>query len=321
MRKSRNALVAAMALGAVCITGSVASAQTGTADNISQVEGAVAPNFQKSTKAGRATLFAQVQTFDGDMGPRTIVAEATERVTVHFDNDIQVLPGTSAGKFPTCGGQGGSDIDATSTQQAIAECKAAIIGSGAAEALVPTGLDPPAPPSALLELTVTTFNGPTTVPGGPCTPPSGPNTGGPEGCEYVGGEPQIILHAYEPNVPFTTTVGGEVRPSTDVTADYGESLVVNDAPNTAGDAGSLILFGSTVGRTIVERKRVGPPDNRRTVTKLFDYVKATCQDDDATPEGVNLEYDFKADFVYDDNTPDSDTFKQKCGNETSTPAP
>jgi len=318
MRKSRNALVAALALGTVLGTGSIALAQTGTADNISQIEGAVAPNFQKSFKAGRATLFTQVQTFDGDMGPRTIPDNAAERVLVEFDNDIQVLPGASAGKFPTCGGQGGSDIDNTSTAQAVAECKDAIVGSGAAEALVPT--PPGAPvPSVLLELTVTTINGPTTVNGGPCTPPTGAGTGGPEGCEYQGGNPQIILHAYEPNVPFTTTVGGELRPSTDVSADYGTSLVVNDAPDTAGDAGSLILFGSTVGRTLVEKSTIGPPNNRRRITKLFDYVKATCQDDG--PTGGGLEYDFKATFTYDDNTTDTDTFKQKCGNETSTPAP
>ncbi len=47
-------------------------------------------------------------------------------------------------------------------------------------------------------------------------------------------------------------------------------------------------------------------------------MRATCGDDDATA-GVNLEYDFRGEWVYDDGTTDSDTFRQKCGNETSTP--
>lgn len=324
MRKTRSVLVGALALGAVLVTGSVAQAQTGDVDNTSSVEAGISPNFQNSTRAGAATLTAQVQTFDADSGPLTIVSKAAERVEVHFDNDLQLLPGQAATKFDQCGGQGGSDLDGASTSQAIAECSDAIVGSGYAEAIVPTGAPPPAPPTALLELTVTTFNGPTTVPGGACVTP-GDGVGGPEGCEYVGGQPQIILHAYEPNVPFVTTVGGEIRNSNETAAGgepYGKALIVNDAPDTAGDVGSLILFGSTVGAQI-DQLKVKRDGSKREVTKLkqHNYFAATCNDDGAGPATGGLEYDFRGEWVYDDGTTDADTFRQKCGNETSTPAP
>ncbi len=167
---------------------------------------------------------------------------------------------------------------------------------------------------------MTTFNGPVTVPGAACTPP-GDGVGGPEGCEYEGGNPQVILHAYEPNVPFITTVGGEVRDSDETVAGgepYGKMLVVNDAPDTAGDAGALVLFGSTVGADVTEVKvKKNNTKKEKTKVKEYDYVKATCQDDGASG---GLEYDFRGEWVYDDGTTDTDTFKQKCGNETSTPA-
>ena len=336
MRKTRNALVAVVALGSVLGTASVASAADST-DNTSSVQAGISPNYQSSTKAGEATLFSQVQTQDTDgigpdpdgpggptppfgVGPLALVSKAAERVEVHFDNDM-VFNGSPT-KFDTCGGQGGQDLDGTTTAQAVAECKDAVVGAGAAEALVPTQLPAPAPPTAKLELTITTFNGPTTVPGGACTPP-GDGVGGPEGCEYVGGFPQIILHAYEPNIPFTTTVGGEVRNSDEVAGGgepYGKVLVVNDAPDTAGDAGSLILFGSTVGADVTEIKvKNNNTKKEKTIVKEFDYIKATCQDDGAG--GGGLEWDFRGEWIYDDGTTDSDTFRQKCANETSTPAP
>lgn len=319
MRKSRNALVAVVALGSVLGTASVASAVDSTA-NTSSVEAGISPNYQSSTKAGEATLFSQVQTFDSTNGPLTIVNKAAERVEVHFDNDM--VFNAKPQKFDTCGGQGGNDLDGTTTSQAVAECKDAVIGAGAAEAIVPTGLGPPAPPTAQLELTITTINGPVTVPGGACTPPAD-GVGGPEGCEYQGGNPQIILHAYEPNIPFTTTVGGEVRNSDETAAagePYGKVLVVNDAPDTAGDAGSLILFGSTVGADVTEVKvKKDGTKKEKTKVKEYDYIQATCQDD--TPAGGGLEWDFRGEWIYDDGTTDADTFKQKCANETSTPAP
>jgi len=319
MRKTRNALIGALALGSVLVAAPSALGQ-GDVDNTSSVEAGISPNYQSSTKAGEATLFSQVQTFDNNEGPLTIVGKAAERVEVHFDDDM-VFNG-SPSKFKTCGGQGGQDLDGTTTSQAVAECKKAVVGAGAAEALVPTGV--PAQPVAQLELTITTINGPITVPGGTCTTP-GDGVGGPEGCEYEGGNPQIILHAYEPNIPFTTTVGGEVRDSNETTAggeEYGKVLIVNDAPDTAGDAGSLILFGSTVGADVTEVKvKKNNTKKEKTTVKEFDYIKATCEDDGPGLADGGLEWDFRGEWIYDDGTADADTFRQKCANETSTPAP
>ena len=312
MRKSRYALVAALACGTVLGTSSLAFAD-GAADNISSIEAGVSPNYQSSTKAGPATLFSQVQTFDADGGPFTIVDKAAERVTLDFDDDIKILDGKAATKFDECGGQGGNDLNAFTTAQAARECRDAVVGSGQAVALVPAA--PPAPPVVPVELTITTINGPETVPGGTCTTP-GENQGGPEGCEYVGGNPQIILHAYNQTLAFITTVGGEVRDSvnSDADEDYGKALIVNDAPDTAGDAGSLILFNSTVGKEITQIK-VKKDGTKNEVTKVkdYNYVTATCGNDGANG---GLEYDFRGHWVYDDNTTDVDTFKQKCSNET-----
>lgn len=335
MRKMRNAAIAALGFGMVLVTAPSALAD-GASENESSIQAGISPNVQSATNAGPATLFSQVQTFDNDEGPATIAAQAAERVTIDFDNDLTI----NADDFDQCGGQGGNDLDTSTTAQAVATCESAVIGSGQAEALIPTGAPPPAPPTAKLELTISTINGPTTVAGGPCAAPAA-GVGGPEGCEYTGGNPQVILHAYNQGLAFITTVGGEIRPSTDNTADYGQSLVVNDAPDTAGDAGSLILFNSTVGaqiqsgtdtdtdtdkgKTKTKKKKKG---NKTTITKtrvdtktvtstpLFsNYVTATCADDGAAAGGT--EYDFKGTWVYDDATVDTDTFKQKCGN----PAP
>ncbi len=79
--------------------------------------------------------------------------------------------------------------------------------------------------------------------------------------------PQIILHAYQPNTGVINTTGGEVQPSTDVSADYGSKLVVNDAPDIGGDAGSLILFNSTVGKTLIETK-VKKNNTKKEKTKV-----------------------------------------------------
>ncbi len=317
MRKTRNALVAA-ALGAGLVfgTSSVAWAD-GASENESQVEAGISPNAQSATTPGPATLFAQVQTFDNDEGPLKIPDKAAEQVFIDFDNDITIDPS----KFAQCGGQGGNDLDTSSTQQVVENCpKDSIIGSGQAEALVP-GL-------GRVELTITSLNGPTTVAGGACTPPAD-GTGGPEGCAYVGGNPQIILHAYNQGIAFITTVGGEIQNSPDSTADYGKRLAVTDAPDTAGDAGALILFNSTVGGTVIEDTSNTTNDKKRkkkgkkiiitkttTITNdkvLHPYVSATCGDDGSVALG-GKEYDFKGTWVYDDGTTDTDTYKQKCGN-------
>ncbi len=145
MRKSRNALIGVLAIGTALVAAPGAMAQ-GDVDNTSAVQGGISPNFQNSSKAGEATLFAQVSTADTDgtgvagfgNGPFSLVSKAPERVQVHFDDDLVFNP--KPNKFATCGGQGGNELDTSTTSQAIAECKDAIVGSGIAEAIVPTGV-------------------------------------------------------------------------------------------------------------------------------------------------------------------------------------
>ncbi len=105
MRKSRNMLASGTGArsGARHRIGRPGS--DGCTDNRSEVNAGISPNFQSSTNAGPATLFSQVQTFDADGAPNTVVQQAAERVTVEFDDDMTILPGSSASKFPTCGGQ------------------------------------------------------------------------------------------------------------------------------------------------------------------------------------------------------------------------
>jgi hypothetical protein len=309
MRKTRNALIAAVALGTVLGTGSIAQAQTGAADNVSSVQAGISPNVQRGDTPGVAALTAQVQTFDADGGPLTIPGEAAEQVFLDFDDDLSILPGASAAEYATrqCTAAdftAPATFDTSNTAQVLDVCGDAAVGSGQAEALIPTGGGP-----LKLELTVTALNGATTTAGPDCQTPSGPGTGGPDGCDFVGGNPQIVLHAFAPAISFITTVEGEIQNSpTGLGADYGKRLAVTNAPDTAGDAGALILFNSTVGRNVLER--VERP-NGQVITKQFPYARAICGDDGAS--AGSLEYDFRGEWVYDDNTVDTDTNTQKCG--------
>lgn len=299
MRKMRKAFVATATLGLVFGMSSQAFGD-GASENISQLEGALSPNAQSATKAKAATLFTQVQTFDGAGGPFTIPNKAAEQVFIDFDDDMSL----STKKVKSCGGDGGDDLDTSTTEQAVSVCSKSIVGSGTAQALVPAA--PPAPPVVPVELTVTSINGPQSVAGGACTAPADA-TGGPEGCEFIGGNPTITLHAYNQALSFITTVSGEIQDSPDNSADYGQRLAVTDAPDTAGDAGALILFNSTVGKQTKFTKK----KNGRKVTRFAHYIKATCGDDGVASGGK--EYDFGGTWVYDDGTTDVDTFKQKCG--------
>lgn len=297
MRRSRKALIALLGVGSMLGIAPLAQAQTGAQDNISSIEAGIGPNAQSATKLGRVTLFAQVQTFDADQGPLTVVDKAAEQVYIDFDKDIVLFPE----KYPTCN-LNDAALSAANTSSVINQCGDAAIGSGAANALVPTGFPAPAPPSAQLEFTITALNGPTTTAGPVCQGP-GDGVGGPPGCEFDGGNPSIILHAFTPSPATSIPVRGEIANSPAGPA-FGKRLSVTDAPDTAGDAGSLILFNSTVGRTEVIKTRVGQRPNVRVKTKVNTYTGATCSD------GT---YDFAARWVYDDNTEDTDTFVQRCG--------
>ncbi len=203
------------------------------------MEAGLSPNVQRADPPGVAALSAQVQTFDADEGPLTIVGKAAEQVFLDFDNDMEILPaGASATEWATrqCTAADFTvgSFDSSSTAQVADACGDAIVGSGQAEALLT--LPPPHRPDQGRDdgdsdqRTLTTE-------GGPCVAPA-PGQGGPDGCEYEGGNPQIILHAYNQGLSFIETVEGEIQDSpAGLGADYGSRLAVNNAPDTAGDAG------------------------------------------------------------------------------------
>jgi hypothetical protein len=351
MRKTRNALiVAVVGAGAVLGTSSLAYAD-GASENTSSVEAGVSPNAQSATNAGPATLSVQTRTVDTDgvgntttnpnnqNGALAIPEQGPEQVFLQFDNDITLDP---AG-FGTCTNADftpPATLASATTAQVVAACSDAIVGAGQAAALVPSPAPPPSPPVLNVELTVTTLNGATSVAGPTCQTPAGPNTGGPDGCGFTGGNPTLQLHAYNQALNQFVLIPAEIRPSTDTSADYGTELAVTNVSDTGGDAGALNLFNSTVGGqkldptqstengdpvvTKKKKKRHGKTiititkTITNTITNGFDvssYVMAKCQDDTAANGG--FEYDFKGTFVYDDNSVDNDTNKQKCGN----PAP
>jgi hypothetical protein len=329
MRKSRNYLIGLAGI-ALSLGLAPSAFADGASENTSEVWGGFAPNHQSADTAGPGTLFTQVTTVDADgvanavppvgTGPNAVPNKGAERVYIDFDNDFVF----NTNKVAKCT----ADLSTSTSEQAAALCPNAIVGSGQAKAIVPFdtgGMNFIALP---LELTVTAFNGPTSLTGGACTAP-GDAVGGPEGCEFVGGQPTIRLHAYNPTVPYISVVLGEITNSTFVIADddggpvFGKRLAVTDAPDAAGDAGALVLFNSTIGKTTDEKivKKVkcksgpnkGKKKCKKTTIKKHHYVTARCQDDGAAKGGN--EWDFRAEWIYDDASSDTDTYSQKCNNK------
>lgn len=303
MRKQRKSLIVAMAATMALGAATLAYAD-GATDNVSLVTGGFTSNKQSATAFGAGTLFTQVQTYDADT--QGIPDKAAERVYIDFDDDFKF----DTRNIPKCT----ANLGASTTAQAIAACPRSVVGSGQARALVPAP-SPPAPPGTIVpvELTVTAFNGPTSVAGGACTTP-GDNTGGPEGCEWVGGQPTIILHAYSQAPSNVTVVKGEIQnsPYTGPGDGWGKRLAVTDAPDTANDAGALVLFNSMISKQTTKKKVIRRNGRRRVKILRFNYVAARCQDDGLAAGGK--EWDFHALWVYDDNTTDEDTYAQKCSN-------
>lgn len=304
MRMKRTSIVAGLATAMALASGGTALAD-GASDNISRVQGAFSPNAQSTTTYGAGTLFAQVQTI-GQLNQDGWAAEAAERVFIDFDSNLKF----DTAFAPKCSTAAKNAISpsGTSTQAAITACgKGTIVGAGTAHAVLPTG----APPAPVInaELTVTAFNGPTSSPGAACVAPA-PGTGGPDGCNFVGGQPTILLHAYSEDLTYSSVVNGEIQnsplPDT-ASASYGKRLAVTDAPDVAGpDAGSLTLFNSTVGKTSIQRKVIRRKGKRIVKRIPHYYVSARCSGD--------KDWDFAAEWMYDDGSVDNDTYAQKCGN-------
>ena len=90
-----------------------------------------------------------------------------------------------------------------------------IVGTGTAHAQLGPA------PGAAATFVVTAFNGETTTPGGACSVAD--DDGGPPGCEFEGGNPQILLHARNDGLTTTVMTQGEVIDSPDITDDYGRA--------------------------------------------------------------------------------------------------
>src|SRR5688500_15470737 len=258
--------VAALAFGLVSAPSVFAD---GDDDNYSEMTAALYPNYQDNEARGPVTLFAQVHTRDEDNSPPIHIP--SEKIAVHFDDEI-VFNTTGLAKCSNTdpGAPGGSDdqeLSGTTTQEALQKCSAAQIGAGAAKFRAPTGLTPPAPTFVRGDVTVTTFNGPTSVTGQAEDPDN----------EFDGGQPTIILHA-KPNIGGPgagnppNVVVGELTTSDTVwggsTGVHGKMLDVQDAPDIAGDLGALTLFNSMIQRTFKVKK------GDRKVKRFL--VSATC---------------------------------------------
>jgi hypothetical protein len=95
---------------------------------------------------------------------------------------------------------------------------------------------------------------------------------------------QLLLHAYSPTL---TSANTQVVDSSIINSplggDFGKRLSVPNAPDVAGDNGALVAFNATLSKGI----------------------KARCHDG-------NKKLNYKAQFVYDDDSSDTTSDKQSC---------
>jgi hypothetical protein len=146
---------------------------------------------------------------------------------------------------PTCS----APIEFQSTDAAKGACPpGSVLGSGDASIELPGGL-------VYHGITVTAFNGP--------------------------GKNQVRLHTYDPRLAGATpTVFGRIVKSNQG-AKFGQALVVDDAPDVAGDAGKITEFNSTI------KKKSGVALGRCKAKKFLWNRIVTY--DDGTKENVTLQ--------------------------------
>jgi hypothetical protein len=282
-------LTAAIALG----TGGIAWA-TGATDVTSTTKNAVNPNVLSSSSLKNANLFSEVQNLTA-AGIATTPDKAAERDYIDYDNSITF----QNKKLPKC--VAGADLATTlsalaadNTQDAVDDCgSGSVVGSGVATVSVGN--------NTLPQFTVTAFNYANSVAGPACTAP-GDGVGGPIGCEFEGGNMQLILFARMDELGQSVPVLGEIQsPAFGGPAvqgsDEGTRLAVTDAPDVAGDAGAITLFNALVGKNYKYKK------GNKTIKAS--YIQAKCDD-------VNKTLNYGATFVYDDASVDTDLSRQYC---------
>lgn len=225
--------------------------------------------------AGVAFGVPPTQTFSGSFSPTTLpkhkFAPVTGKVglditsgdanpppklqtgTAIFDNQVKV----DFKGLPTCAP---SKLENTDPPAARKACASAIIGTGFANAKVTFPDQAPIDaPSA-----VTLFNG-----------------------APVGGNPQIIIHAYL-TIPAPTTF---IVPGVLHKVAGGKQSITFQVPPIAGGYGTLVHFDTSIGRKF---KRGG---------RSHSYANAKCATGTISLEG---------DWTYEDGTHNHTTFSAKC---------
>lgn len=280
MRIPRKSLV--VSLTATLALGVAASANaTGAADQVSQLSGSINSPYQSATSPGKASLFSQVSTVDKDNAP-AVSAFPPEIVRIDFPAEMTY---NANSKLAQCDPED-TEIAAGDTDAAIGHCPDAVIGAG--HAIARFAAFPQE--NNETELTVTVFNGLTSVAG----QQDSSDIAGTDA--WDGGNPTIILHAVGPLAPTTVTLG-EVRPSPTAdtaTEQFGDQLSVTDAPDVANDAGALVFFNAQVARNYTN----GKTGDKK---KKYSLISATC------PSGGDGDYDFRGAWTYDDATTDTDS--------------
>lgn len=206
---------------ALALAVGVSSLATGA--NTQKITMDVKPSSQKKTKYGAGSINVVTLTDDSDGG-----VDAASRAQLKFDDDIKF----TAQGLPTCKE---SQIQGTTTQQAIQACGKTQVGKGAATAAV--GGDPNAP----VQTVVTAFNG-----------------------QPKGGKPVLLLHTRSQALGLTTILVGVLKNASGI---YGKELDVSIDPLPFGTA--LTRFQTKVQKSF----RVAGKNRSYVSARCFDNNK------------------------------------------------
>jgi hypothetical protein len=236
MRKRKFLIGALAAAVAVSVTGIAYSAQTQTAAM------SVAPKKLPKKKRKNVKLFVHVSTKD-TTSPTGVPSPAT-RARVHIDNAFLIRPGV-AGRCTQ------SQIaDSPNTATARARCGRALVGTGSAIVLSPSG--DPASPNAFGGV-VSAFNS---------TP--------------QGGKPTLILYTYIEALNFGQPLIGVLKKS-GAGRDFGKVLDVTIPPLTGGAA--LVDFRVKLGKPVKPpyiKANCSDKNRRLNIKALFNYANGTA---------------------------------------------
>lgn len=258
MKKKRTlmvgGLVLALTVGLVGVAQAVIPHQGQTVKGTSKP--IAKPKFKRTKASMRVDVDTQYGADDGAAPPVTNIPDyVANRTQVDFDNDFVFMPG----RFAKCNQ---NKINGTTTQQARAACRKAIVGTGSFTVRGQVNAQGTATG------VVTAFNG-----------------------RFVGGKPVILLHARLDSLNNTSVLVGRLVNAPG--RDFGKRLDVN-VPLLAGGAAAITHFHATVRKTRTIR-RVIRRQGRRIVRRIkIHYVKSRCFD-------RNKRWNYRAKTTYDEN--------------------